>query len=56
MQYAINMSQVCELAHELTKIELGSNASKNIDNREYTKYEQDIFDKYYNLIINVFSL
>lgn len=56
----INMSHICELAHELTRVEcdkLGIICDE-VDDDGNTKYSSDaqpVFDKYYDLITNTLN-
>lgn len=60
MEITINMSNVCELAHELTIKELGDKAERFIRTNagtevRYTKKGQEAFDKYHNIITRTFN-
>ena len=54
--YMIDMSEVCELAHELLLKELKTKGKVCSNEEDYTDYEQDIFDQYQDLITNTFSI
>lgn len=60
-EHIIDMSNVCELAHELTINELGDKAERFIrtgDGTEvrYSKKGQEAFDKYYKIITRAFNI
>lgn len=59
-QNYVNMADVCELAHELTIMELGDKGEKIIKGTRgvlmYTKKGQEVFDAYYDLITNILKV
>jgi len=54
--YMIYMNEVCELAHKLMLKELATKGKVFSDEENYTIYERDIFDQYYDLITDTFSI
>lgn len=55
-EYIIDLSDVCELAHLLLVKELATKGKECSDTENYTDYEQQIFDQYYDLITNTLSI
>ena len=62
MEYIITMAEVCELAHQYTKLEcekLGITELDQIDDSgdtQYTDEVQPIFDRHYELITNTLGV
>lgn len=56
MEYTITMADVCELAHELLVREAKQKGFEVSDEETYTPKEQDIFDKYYDIITNILKI
>ncbi len=62
MEYKITMADVCELAHQYTKLELENLGITEIDviddngDTQYTDEAQKVFDRHYDLITNTLGV